>query len=372
MLIEKFRPATFTERGVALPLTTPVLLGLRARQHYRDGLELILPNPSGVGVFIFDWRGIGRYCQVSLHDRELIERVASLPVLMPAAIRELAREVAQGGWAGQDAAEAAGRNRAAEQHVLLTTNFCLLVYLLKQVETLVPGLVPPEQEQPEQEQPERLKHRAKRTIDGIAPQLGMSADDLGDILEALAKVFMTVGVGDLAPQALLPRQLKEIRNFLEELRLWAAQAGSGMATVARGIMAEGAATAILAERVITANQQRAANVVQLIKEHRASAAKLTEEIASADWVLDGWSLICNRWRAASPEEREEVVEELGAMMPPVPKQAEEWGYAYRRPEDGSFSRKTCGRHKLRAGIKALSAAERGETTIRLLLEDSAA
>ncbi len=366
MLIEKFRPGTFTERGVALPLTTPMLLGLRARGHYRDGLELIVPNPSGgIGVFIFNWRGIGRYCQPSLHDREIIERAASVPVLTPAAIREVARDVAKEGWAGQEVAEAAARNRTAEQHTLLMTNFSLLVHLLKQVETPEPGQPPPEREEPE-----KLKRRAKRTIDWFAPQLGMAADDLGDILEALARIFVTVGDGDGASHAVLPRQLQDIRNFLEELRLWVGAAGSGITSVARGILAEGDATTALAAKLIAANQQRVGNVVQLIKDHRANAAKLAGEVASAEWVLDGWPLICNRWRAAAPDDREEVVDEINAMMPAVPKQAEEWGYSYRKPDDANLSRRHVVRRKLRAGMMALGAAERGEAAIRLLLEDA--
>ena len=91
----RYRPATFLERGVALPLTTPVLLGARIRPAERAGAELILPNPAGSeGVYILPWPALHDFCAPSLHDRALWERVTALPVLTPATVREAARQVA--------------------------------------------------------------------------------------------------------------------------------------------------------------------------------------------------------------------------------------------------------------------------------------
>jgi hypothetical protein len=67
-----FLPTTFLERGVAVPFTTPILIGARARPGERKPLELIVPNPSGArGVYILPWDGISGLCKPTVHDRRL-------------------------------------------------------------------------------------------------------------------------------------------------------------------------------------------------------------------------------------------------------------------------------------------------------------
>ncbi len=41
------QPATFAERGVVLPLTSPALAGARMRGTAGGSCEFLLPNPSG-------------------------------------------------------------------------------------------------------------------------------------------------------------------------------------------------------------------------------------------------------------------------------------------------------------------------------------
>ena len=50
----RYEPATFLDRGVTVPFTTPMLMGARARpREDREGLEVIIANPSGTsGVYI--------------------------------------------------------------------------------------------------------------------------------------------------------------------------------------------------------------------------------------------------------------------------------------------------------------------------------
>ena len=41
-----YHPTTFQERGVALPFTTPMLGGARARLSHNRGIEIIVRNPE--------------------------------------------------------------------------------------------------------------------------------------------------------------------------------------------------------------------------------------------------------------------------------------------------------------------------------------
>jgi hypothetical protein len=110
--VQGFMPTTFLERGVAVPFTTPLLAGARARPGGRNHLELIVPNPTGgAGVYILPWDDVAALCRPTVHDRQLSKAVASLRTVTPAMTRRVAREVAVVGLAGRGAAAAA---RSAE------------------------------------------------------------------------------------------------------------------------------------------------------------------------------------------------------------------------------------------------------------------
>src|SRR3954447_13592861 len=85
----KYQPVTFLDRGVALPFTTPALLGARIRPGARGAPELVLANPAGVeGVCILPWAALPDVCTPTLHDRALWGRMAQLPILTPRTIRQ--------------------------------------------------------------------------------------------------------------------------------------------------------------------------------------------------------------------------------------------------------------------------------------------
>src|SRR5487761_2683842 len=81
-LVQSFHPATFLERGVALPFTTPALANTRGRPGERGGFEMIVPNPSGGrGVYIIGWDGVRQFCRPTVHDTRLAARLAVLPAV---------------------------------------------------------------------------------------------------------------------------------------------------------------------------------------------------------------------------------------------------------------------------------------------------
>jgi hypothetical protein len=106
------RPATFAERGVAMPFTTPMLAAARLRRG-ADGLpELLLPALGGRGVYILGWEACLGLCGPTLHDRGLWAELAGRTP-SPAAVRDAARRVALRGLAGRAARAAAEARLAA-------------------------------------------------------------------------------------------------------------------------------------------------------------------------------------------------------------------------------------------------------------------
>ena len=361
MLIEKYRPGTFLERGVAVPFTTPMLIGARARPGEREDIELIVPNPSGGrGVYMFSWSALSQFCQPTLHDLALTDRVASIRPITPSAIRRAAESVAAEGLAGHAVATLATKALERDQQAGLLTNFRLLIGLMQQIEAPAPGQLPLERENPLQ-----LQTRARRAIGLFAPKIGMDGDQVANALEELAQAYTRLGVGGPNEQAHLPRLLVELRRFRREMSIWAAAHDGPTHEMSLQIAAQADSTVELAQPMIAAAHTRAANVVQLLREHLIAPDKLAAELARPDWLLDGWEMVCLRWRATAPDEREAVIEELAAMLPPIPEEAAEWGLDLNVDLDRNWLRKVRSGHDWRSGILAFHAIERGEETLRL-------
>jgi len=338
-----------------------MLIGTRARPAERDGIELIVPNPSGGrGVYLFDWAQLEQVCQPSLHDLALTERVTRLRLITPATIRRAASEVAAAGLAGREVAAAAAKALRLETQAGLLTNFTFLVTLMRQIEAPVAGQPPPEREDPT-----RLQQRAKKAIAEFAPQLKLNATEIANMLEELAEIFVRVGLAGTSAQAFLPRLVRILRHFKRDLAAWAAVTDGPTAELGRQIASQAGTTLLFAEPLIAACHSRAQNVVQLLRDNISGPAKLASEIARPDWLLDGWELVCLRWRASAQEERPQVIEELATMLPAIPDEVEDWGYNGDGGFDRSWLRKVRSGHDWRSGLAAFHAIERGEETLRL-------
>lgn len=366
-LIERFQPATFVERGVAIPFTTPMLSGTRARPDDRSGMELVVPNPgSGQGVYVFNWSHLAKFCQPSLHDLALTERVAALRSLTPATIRRVSREVATEGLAGREVALAADRSRGDDEQATVVTNYHLLVRLMRQIAANDPSKFPAERESAL-----LVQRRARESIAIIAPQIGLLPDQLAVNLEELAEICLRVGVGNAGITAQAPLMIKELHRFRAGIAAWVAARDGDRADQARYILSEADALLELAEPLVAASQRRAFDVLQLLRDYSAAPAKLAAEFARTDWLLDGWALMCARWRAAPPDQYDEVIEELAAMLPPMPAEALEWGYRLSVGIERIYRRHVPAGHDWRTGLLAFQGIERGEQALRLTFESAA-
>lgn len=188
--VELFLPATFLERGVAVPFTTPQLSGARARPGERKSLELIIPNLSGGrGVYIVAMSQVTDFCPLTINDRRLADAVTNLRGVTPETIRHVARDVAGEGLAGLSAVAAAARAQQDDEVSRLRANFELLINLLRQTEPKDEEAVPPEKARPLD-----LEYRGKRAVRRMAGKLRRSPDNIAVALEQLAEVFKGVGV----------------------------------------------------------------------------------------------------------------------------------------------------------------------------------
>lgn len=216
----QYRPMTFLERGVAIPFTTPHLLGGRVRPGLRGGAELVLGNPVGEdGVYVMPWSALPDICTPTLHDRALWQRIGGLGLLAPRSIREVARQVAAEGFAGRAAARAAEAAVAEDLQARTRTQYHLLLELVRQGEAGQGAGLPPEQDSMR-----GLEQRARAVLLALDPADRVSPIAAFEALSEVAEAFSFCGLPRNPAAALMPRLIAEIGAVMQELSAWAGNA----------------------------------------------------------------------------------------------------------------------------------------------------
>jgi len=273
--VQGWLPTTFAERGVAVPFTTPQLAGARLRRTERGLTELIVPDIGGPGsVGILPWERMSSLCSPTVFDRKLATRLADVPALTPATVREAVCAEAATGLAGlevQEAALAAQQADAAE------------------------------------------RDRAATSLADLVAASGRTAAVPPD----LAALFGAIGLGAEADTARLPRSIAAVAALSERLgeQRQAVSEAEVVALAAR--RTAGAAVAAL-----HGARGLAAGIPVLLRRWMTAPGKLADELARTDWMLDGWDRLCRLWQAEEepPGGRAALIAELAAQVPPVPRE----------------------------------------------------
>ena len=322
--VQPYHPATFLERGVLVPFTTPTLAGTRARPAEKSGLELVIPNPSGArGVYVIGWSSIASLCRPTLHDRQLNERIAALRLMTPSAIRRIGREVAAEGLAGEDAMEAASRAAEIERQDRLVVNYMLLMALMAQVNQAPPGAgsEPPS--------PTDMEERARHTVASIAPRLGRSTVWLAAALEAIADMTAGVGRGMAGRSSRLLRVMAQIQQSAAAISAWSGRQGSEIHTeCAEMICAVAEFTLGLARTALAQARDLTTDMIALLSAWSRDPDPVARIATRPEWLLDGWEQICLIWQYAEDDaQRRAAVVEMAGLLPVLPREVRDWaGY----------------------------------------------
>jgi len=321
-LIEVMKPASFEERGVAVPFTTPQLAGARIRPAARTGTEFVVPNPSGGrGVYILTWGGVRQLCKPTVHDTLLHQRVSRLPVMDPGGVRLTARQLAAEGHAGRDATLAAGASITAERNELILANFLLLVTLMEQVEPAGLRISADTEHTPE------LDRRARRIVTHVAGSIGRSVGQISKDLESLAALFVPVGLEAEMPPARLPRLTARLEGAGAALAGWAGRnSDDGCAGLAASLGRSASVTASCAGTALRAARDMTADMRGLLLIWASSPAEIVRQASRPEWILDGWERFCLLWETASTiSVQRAVLREMAQLVPMLPKEGADWG-----------------------------------------------
>ncbi len=311
------RPEHKPDAGVHLPFLAPLLGAVRLRSN-PNGLEFVLPNPSGGrGVYVAAWSVVAGFAAPNLHDTLLVGRLSSLDSIGPADVRQAARLVALDGYAGQEAADAARQAQDALDIAALRLRAQLLMSLARQG-----GFVRPE---------DAVSCMDRDGFNMLAARLGWRGPQLAEALQEVSVRYASVAVG--AGQVSGTQPPMRISGEIErnETGRW----GRLLSLVQklRGSLAEeqfnrGGIDAALLGRIMTAADHCIRQCALLLPEIKAMLANplpvldawRAGSLVASGWlhglesILDGWDRICLLWfDARSPRLRQLLIPEIAAL-----------------------------------------------------------
>jgi hypothetical protein len=313
--------ATFLERGISLPFTTPMLVGARLRLREREAMELVIKDPSGgMGFYVLPWAALPDMCSPTSHDCRLWDLIVAEPLLSPASIRRAAGQVVREGLAGPaaEAAWSAAEHRCHGDRV--RANFMLLVLTIRQNETLAEAVIPPERDHPEQ-----LERRAKRALARVGGLLGIPADDMAACLEEVAVLMQDTGVPGHPEPAHTRRKMIEVEALSRGVAEWSEVTPAARDSPVNDVII-GAAELTLAgcRSILTELDALMADPTALLRRWLNDPVALRQLASRPEWLLDGWDLLCAMWRDAPEEGRLATAGEIARLTPVLPREAERW------------------------------------------------
>lgn len=321
-LMESHKPASFAERGVAVPFTTPRLAGARVRPAERTGTEFLVPNPSGGrGVYVLHWGGVRQLCRPTVHDTLLHQRISRLPVMEPRGVRLTARRLAAEGMAGREASIAAQATGEADTRDQILINFLLLVALMERMEPI--GL----RISAETERTPELDLRARRLVGRFAASIGRDVVRVGSDLEALSPLFVAVGLDQAGPPARLPRLAERLGEAADSLALWARRYPDDVfASLAASLARSARLSASCAAATLRAVRAMTHDMPGLLQAWAGAPAEVARQAGRPEWVLDGWERFCLLWETTSHVSTQRaVLPEMAQLVPLLPREVTEWG-----------------------------------------------
>ncbi len=320
-----FHPASFGERGLAAPFTSPVLAGARLRRAKDfaaastnarapgNVLDVIVPNwAGGKGVYIVSWPAARELFRPTVHDirlgEALVQSVHLAGDLHPAELRRLTREAARDGLAGRAAAAAA----AAAIVRADTRNVESFVILLRELARQL-GLA--------------LFAQAGTgaTLAAAAHRLDRPEAALAATLRELAPHFAEAGLAEASAAAPIPQLIALVRSLQGGAGHPGLAAGGPGAAALAHVGAHAKLMVVLADKAVGMVRARANALPALVTAASAQRADTMAHLERPSWIVDGWEPIALLLRTTpAGAGRAAVLAEAAALVPALPDELDRW------------------------------------------------
>jgi len=315
----QFRPATFKERGVAVPFTTPRLAQARVRLDSRDKLEALVPGfAEGRGTYVIAWAGLPNVVTMTTHDMMLHEIVEGEGKVGPLDIRFATLKAQETGLAGPEAADAAKREIELAEYEKLVASFGLIgtaAHRFAGISDLrwndfVSG---------------ESKNKTREILMKVAEPLGKSATEIYDALAAWGEIIAAIGLVGQQHRARGRRLVDGLGSLSEGLRNWAHGDRDEVAPLARIVAESADMTRSIAEDQMAAIDRFPEKMKPILMNWGQVQAEITTKVEQVHWMLDGWEFLQSMWRRAIKakiEEQRAAIAEMYRVLPLVPVEAE--------------------------------------------------
>ena len=309
-------PATFEERGAAVPFTTAAIAFARIRETKEEELEALVPGLSGArGTYVLPWPGMRDIVSMSVYDRQLHKVIEAEKALTPAKIREHALELSKSGVSGTDAARKA--QKALEREIKIRVK-------IRQV--LLQELVDRFGDQPEKldiaamsEQEAMLA--AGRALGGFAKNQSLSGDHLIDMLIEWCRLIQPVGFPEQDCAGYMRQRVHDMRDFQHELDDWSESEPPSSQRAAQGLARAARAFITQAENCLSSIDECRKELQRTVLEWQGAGKSIAQEIERMDWFLDGWDVVMESWCETKDLDRHDQrdrVDLLHHFMPILP------------------------------------------------------
>ncbi|MBI1207753.1 MAG: hypothetical protein GC191_10750 [Azospirillum sp.] len=308
---------TLSERGMAVPFTTPDLTQCRVRLDSGDRFEFLLPNFSGAkGRYVMPWRSVTAMMTTTLHDRALYEKMCEQRTHDPIKLRSAALEVAATGLAGPKAAQSAADALEADRQYQIMTNFLLVLELLKlvglsPVDLIADGLAS-----------DAAQERIKAALRRVADRFRISHDDLYMRVEVLSGLVAAVGLPGAPEKGRLRLLVGSLTVYRDTMRQWAMTLPAELAELTEFQALVSDRTHQLAHHRIEVLDQKLAAVGSVVANWEGRVPALSREIREIAFLLDGWDYLialCQEAAEKDAGERQNLITEGFQMLPVIPR-----------------------------------------------------
>ena len=309
-------PATFAERGAAVPFTTPILSLTRVRPGARHGLEILVPSfAEGRGIYVIPWQAVPDMVGMTFLDGFSISAFVGAGGLPPRDVRAAGLKAARNGLAGPAAAKAARAALAQDDEHKTVTHFLLLIELMRAA-----GLESMEELRRTFGSPEG-DAAVKRFIGVTAQRLRLEPAVLDARLAEISQAMSPIGLSYAPEPGRLRRRMNDLAWFAEAVEEWSKEDRSDAAPVGRFCVEVARQTFDLGRDVLKEFDRQARGVGPTLRdwtEKRRDAADLADRL---EWLTDGWDFVAASWRTAErgdAVERQMAVSEIFRVLPLVP------------------------------------------------------
>lgn len=313
----RFWPATFQERGVSIPFTTPSIAFSRVRSDGREGLEVLVPGLSGgQGVYVIPWRGLRDMFKMSVHDRALHEEIDGLKDADPARIREIVLNVAMTGLAGPAAAAAARGALGQDDDDRLLASFHLIAAVIR-------GITGTELKLSLAELATEAGQREVRgTLNRIADKLGMPAMSLHERMDAWAALISAIGVSAMKSKCRIGRLVNRIETFSDTVGIWGDQSFTENRELGHMICNVSFETLAVTRAYLTTLDKFTEAAGDTLTNWERASPSVHALAQKTEWLLDGWGSLVGLWDAGINEpahELDTIVGTIFRLLPLVPR-----------------------------------------------------